>query len=83
MREKLLGGPTHTHTKTGANRCSKYNIGTADTNYQNNPNNHKHDNYSPKKDNPVHKLDPEKLKIEPTNGYNQPTKNGVKDVTTV
>jgi hypothetical protein len=37
------------------------------------PNSHKQDNNSPKKDNYAHKLDPEKLETELTNAYNQLT----------
>jgi hypothetical protein len=78
----FLLGP-HIHTETDTNRCSRYNTGTTDVNYQNNLNNHKEDNYNPKVDNPTHKLDPEKLETDPTNAYNQPTNNRVKNITTI
>jgi hypothetical protein len=47
------------------------------------PNSYKQNNYSSKDDNLAHKLDPEKLETEPTNAYNQPTNNRVKNVITV
>jgi hypothetical protein len=50
---RIVLGPT--------NRYSRYNTGTIGVNYQNNLNNHKHDNNSPKEDNLAHKFDPEKL----------------------
>jgi hypothetical protein len=37
------------------------------------PTNHKQNNNNSKHDNPAYKLAPEKLKIKPTNTYNQPT----------
>jgi hypothetical protein len=65
-------------------------IGTADTilvqqvpTTRTTPTATKHDNYNLKEDNLAHKLDPEKLETKPTNAYNQPTNNGVKDVITV
>jgi hypothetical protein len=49
-----------------------YNTSITDANYQNNPNNHKQNNYSSKENNPANKLDSEKLETELTNTYNQP-----------